>query len=89
MINTFGENEPNSGEFIEADEFSSENIIVTIPIEMKDAIIREDESAIQLMERAKHIYRNWILPGHVSGDNTHNVSLTVSYKPGEEASISE
>ncbi len=83
LIDTFGEEAPNSGSFIEADEFSKENIIVTIPMEMKNAILREEESAIDLMERAKHIYRNWIENGHVRGDNTHNVSLTVSYKPEE------
>ncbi len=87
LIETFGESSPNSGSFIELDEFSKENIIVTIPMQMKNAILREEESAIELMERAKHIYRNWIENGHVRGENTHNVSLTVSYKPEEMEAV--
>jgi len=87
LIQTFGEDEANSGSFIETDEFSKENIIVTIPMRMDGAILREQESAIDLMERAKHIYRNWIENGHVRGENTHNVSLTVSYKAEEMEAI--
>lgn len=56
---------------------------------MAGAILREDETAVDLMERAKHIYTNWIQRGHQRGDNTHNVSLTVSYKPEEEYAIRE
>jgi hypothetical protein len=84
LINTFGEAPANTHSFIESDEFSSENIIVTVPMKMTDSIVRDEESAIELMERMKHIYTNWILPGHVKGDNTHNVSLTVSFKEEEK-----
>jgi ribonucleoside-triphosphate reductase len=73
------ESEPNSGGFIETDKFSPENIVITVPVAMEGSVYREDERAIDLMERAKHVYENWISPGHVSGPNTHNVSLTVSY----------
>ena len=87
LINTFGEYPAESGSFIESDGMSSENIIVSIPIKMEGAIMRQEENPIQLMERAKHIYKHWIAEGHNRGDNTHNVSLTVSYKPEEEDAV--
>lgn len=31
---------------------------MTIPIKMDGAILRDEESPIELMERAKHIYEN-------------------------------
>jgi ribonucleoside-diphosphate reductase alpha chain len=87
LIDTFGEEPANSGSFIESDEWAPENIIVSIPISMEGAILRNEESAVDLMNRAQHIYNNWIVPGHVKGENTHNVSLTVNYHPHEEDEI--
>lgn len=73
--------------FVEVDSFNKENLVVSIPIAAPDAITRKEETAIELMERAKFIYEKWIACGHNSGDNTHNVSLTVSYKPEEKDDI--
>lgn len=87
LIENYGEDEPESGSFIERDKFNSENIVVTMPIKMAGAIKRGEESAVDLLERAKHVYVNWVLPGHLEGENTHNVSLTVSYKPEEQDEI--
>ena len=89
LVNTYGEQAPNSNSFIESDEFGVENIVVTIPMKMDGAILREEESAIDLMERARHVYKNWIQQGHNRGDNYHNVSLTVSYKPHEEEEVKQ
>ena len=89
LIWVYGENEANSGSFIETDAESPENIIVTVPINMTGAIVREGESALELLERAKRIYSYWVLPGHRSGPNTHNVSLTVSYRPEETEEIAD
>ena len=75
--------------FIELDIFNPENVVISIPIASPDAITRKEESAIDLMNRAKFIHDNWIKPGHVSGPNTHNVSLTVSYLPEEKEEILE
>lgn len=73
--------------FVEKDAFNPENLVVSIPIASPDAITRKEESAIDLMERAKYIHTNWISIGHIEGDNTHNVSLTVSYTPEEKDEI--
>lgn len=89
LISKFGLASPEVGAIVEQDKFASNNIVLTIPFNMEGAILRSDESAIDLMERAKHIYTNWIKPSHNSGDNHHNVSLTVSYKPEEQEEIKE
>lgn len=72
---------------IEDDLFKPSDVVVSIPQAMPGAVTRDDETAIQLLERMKHVSENWILPGHRSGDNTHNCSITVNYKPEEVADI--
>jgi len=47
-----------------------------------DAIFRT-ESPIQLLERVKRVHGEWIKPGHRSGNNTHNVSATISIREHE------
>jgi ribonucleoside-diphosphate reductase alpha chain len=53
-----------------------------------DAIFRT-ESPIQLLERVKRVHNEWIKPGHRSGNNTHNVSATVSIREHEWAAVGE
>ena len=36
-----------------------------------------------MLERVKDIYNRWIVPAHNNGNNTHNVSCTVSVKEDE------
>jgi ribonucleoside-diphosphate reductase alpha chain len=77
-------------ELIENDIFSSSGVVVTIPQESPaGAITRHKETAINLFERVKHYYNNWVLPGHRAGDNTHNISCTINYKPEEVALLLE
>jgi ribonucleoside-triphosphate reductase len=35
------------------------------------------------------VYTQWILPGHIKGENTHNVSCTISLKPEEWKPVGE
>lgn len=74
-------------DFIEDDVTNSDNKVITIPIESEKSINRTKESSLELLERAKYIQENWIQSSHRSGKQTHNVSLTVSYKPDEWESI--
>jgi ribonucleoside-triphosphate reductase len=87
LIDNFPLGEAESGEILELDKFNPSNIVVAIPVEMQGAITRQQETAVQLMERARHIHDHWIKPTHRQGPNTHNVSLTVSYKKEEEAEV--
>jgi ribonucleoside-triphosphate reductase len=58
--------------------------VLEIPIKAPDtAILRNDSNAVSLMERVKLFHNKWIKPSHNKGDNTHNVSATVSIKENE------
>lgn len=73
--------------FFEPDGQAPDNVVISVPIAMPDAIHREDEHPLQLLERMRHVSLNWIRPGHRTGQNTHNVSLTVSYRCSEAQEI--
>jgi len=87
LIDIFGESEPMTDGIVERDAASPDLVVVTVPIRMDGAIKRSEETAIELLERAKRIYDNWIVPSHVQGENHHNVSLTVSYREHEKREI--
>jgi ribonucleoside-diphosphate reductase alpha chain len=71
-------------ELVEDDIFSPSGVVVTIPQESPaGAITRHGETATDLFNRVKHYYNNWVVPGHRQGDNTHNISCTINYKPEE------
>jgi ribonucleoside-triphosphate reductase len=77
-------------ELVEADLFSQTGVVVTIPQESPEgAVLRNNESAIELFERVKLYYNNWVVPGHRSGANTHNVSCTINYRPEEVEELRE
>lgn len=68
----------NHPELIEDDQMNSKQGIICIPQSApKDAIIRT-ESALELLERVKKFNLEWVKLGHQSGDNTNNVSATIS-----------
>lgn len=71
-------------ELVEDDIFSSTGVVVTFPQESpENSITREDETAFTLFDRTIFYQKNWIKPGHIAGKNTHNVSVTISYKEEE------
>lgn len=75
-------------EFLTECSYDKALYLLCLPIKMK-GINRLDESAIALLQRMKHLNKSWIQPGHVSGDNSHNISLTVSYKQNEIHNIKQ
>jgi ribonucleoside-diphosphate reductase alpha chain len=69
---------------VEQDLFSPSGVVVTIPqMSPQGSILKSQETASSLFKRTMFFYENWVLPGHRAGDNTHNVSVTISYKPEE------
>lgn len=71
-------------ELVEEDVTSSTGLVVTIPQKSpENAILREHETAFDLLNRAILFNAHWVLPGHRSGDNKHNVSTTISVKDDE------
>jgi ribonucleotide reductase alpha subunit len=81
----------NIPELLEDDFFNpNKDAFVTIPIAAPEGAITSDvETPLQLLERIKYLSDNWIKPGHVKGDNTHNVSATVYIKPEEWDNVGE
>jgi ribonucleoside-diphosphate reductase alpha chain len=67
------------------DEFFKphETAVLSIPIKAPAGSIVRSETALELLARVKRVYQEWILPGHVKGSNTHNVSVTISVAPNE------
>ena len=57
--------------------------VITIPQKAPEGSILRYESVFQMLERVKKVAQEWIKPGHRSGQNTHNVSATVSIKEDE------
>lgn len=63
--------------------------VVSIPIKAPDGAITRGETALELLERGKFISDHWVKPGHISGQNTHNVSITVSVRDEEWEEVGE
>ena len=59
-----------------------------IAFEYSDAIMRT-ESALQLLRRVKKVTDEWVKPGFRKGQNTHNISATVSIKDAEWVDVGE
>lgn len=55
-----------------------DTVCVRIPIAAPEGSILRTETAIDTLERVKKFATEWVRSGHVNGDNTHNVSATIS-----------
>lgn len=64
--------------------------VLTIAIKSPEGtIIRNEETALEFLNRIKDAYTNWIIPGHSKGVNRNNVSATVYVKENEREEIIE
>jgi ribonucleoside-diphosphate reductase alpha chain len=63
--------------------------IISIPQQAPTGAITRQESALQLLRRVKSVTELWVRPGHQSGQNTHNVSATISIRPDEWTDVGE
>jgi ribonucleoside-diphosphate reductase alpha chain len=71
-------------ELIEDEYFRPhDTAVISIPQKAPMGAILRTESPFQLLERIKRITLEWVRPGHRSGNNTHNVSATVSLREHE------
>lgn len=86
-----GKNEPiygyllkNHPELIEDEYFRPhDTAIISVPQKAPEGATLRDESALDLLQRIKWFSKNWIKPGHSKGQNTHNISATISIKDNE------
>ena len=67
------------------DEFfrPNEQAVIEIPQKAPEGSILRHESPLDLLERVSRFNREWVREGHTDGQNTHNVSCTISVKDEE------
>lgn len=69
---------------VETMVYQPNTAVIGIPqIAPKYGVLREDETALDLLDRIKTYNLEWVREGHRSGSNFNNVSATVSIKPDE------
>jgi len=93
----FGKNEDvaaylmvNHPELVEDDVLRPhDTICVRIPVKAPEGSIFRTESPLDTLERVKKFATQWIKAGHNTGDNTHNVSATISLKEEEWSTVGE
>jgi len=86
-----GKNEPiysflekNHPELIEDEYFRPhDTAIIKVPQKAPEGAITRKESALSLLRRVGKVSTDWVRTGHKKGQNSHNVSATVSIKDSE------
>ena len=63
--------------------------VISVPQKAPEGAIMRTESALQLLKRVAKISTEWVKPGTRNGQNTHNVSATVSIKEDEWTDVGE
>ena len=80
----------NHPELLEDEYFNpTSQSVISVPQKAPDGAITRYESTLDLLERVKLISKDWVKTGHVKGQNTHNVSCTVSVKDNEWRIVGE
>jgi len=80
----------NHPEFIEDEYFRGhDTAVISIPQKAPEGAITRSESALDLLERVKLVHKEWVKGGHRKGQNTNNVSATVTIKPNEWEQVGE
>ena len=80
----------NHPELIEDEYFRPhDTAVITVPQKAPENAVLRHETAIDLLKRVKDFSDRWIKPGHITGNNTHNISATVSIKADEWDEVGE
>lgn len=75
-------------DLIEDEYFNpSTTAVISIPQKAPEGAILRTEEALNLLERVKYTYQNWIQNGHVKGQNTNNVSATINVREDEWSDV--
>lgn len=92
-----GKNEPIYGylsefhpELVEDEYFRPhDTAVISVPQRAPEGAITRSESALEMLERVKRVSSEWVRTGHRKGQNTHNVSATVTIRDEEWAPVGE
>ena len=80
----------NHPELIEDEYFNpTSQAVISVPQKAPYGAITRHESTLDLLERVKLISKDWVKAGHNKGENTHNVSCTVSVRDHEWKIVGE
>ena len=80
----------NHPELVEDEYFRPhDTAIISVPQKAPGGAITRHESALQLLKRVAKVSTEWVKPGHRKGQNTHNVSATISIKDAEWNDVGE
>jgi ribonucleoside-triphosphate reductase len=63
--------------------------VITVPQKAPEDAITRKESALQLLKRVKSVTEDWIQPGTRRGQNTHNISATISIRNDEWVDVGD
>jgi len=73
----------NIPELVEDDKFNVNGAVASFPQKAPKGAVLRTESMLGLLERVRDFNLDWVRSGHITGDNTHNVSCTISVKDSE------
>ena len=77
-------------ELLEDEYFNKESqAVVEIPQKAPEGSILRTENALDLLERVRRFNTEWVQVGHREGQNSHNVSCTISVKDDEWPDVGE
>jgi ribonucleoside-diphosphate reductase alpha chain len=73
------------------DEFfrGHDTAVISVPQKAPKGAITRKESALNLLTRVKTVHTDWVTNGHRKGQNTNNVSATITVKPNEWEEVGE
>lgn len=74
---------------VEQDVNVEHQVVLSFPQKSPEGAIVRTESIFDLLERVKRVSIDWVKAGHIYGDNTHNVSCTISVKDDEWGRLSK
>ena len=87
IYNYLAENHP---ELVEDEYFRPhDTAVISVPQKAPEGAILRSESALDLLERVKRVSTEWVKNGHHKGQNTHNVSATITIKEDEWDEVGE
>ena len=80
----------NHPEIVEDEFFKPhQQAVISVPQRAPEGAVTRQESALDLLARVSKVWKEWVKAGHRKGENTNNVSTTVSIKPEEWEVVGE
>tara|TARA_B100000575_G_scaffold294041_1_gene307697 strand:- start:1413 stop:3269 length:1857 start_codon:yes stop_codon:yes gene_type:complete len=63
--------------------------VISAPQRAPEGATTRSETALEMLERVKKVSTEWVRTGHWKGQNTHNVSATITIREEEWAEVGE